>query len=202
MPAVTTALPMSALLQHIQNISDAVERGTAKAMVEATEVAYKSAVMNAKTEFNNTPGRVRTGQLMNAIYRGYDPATKEGFIGVRIAYGAIQEFGGTVKPVYAKHLWVKNFQDIDSQFKRWMPRDFMSAKARDPAHFKLFKNPHTGRLIAAYQANGASPGQTQALFELVDKVTLPERPYIRPAVQEAYRKLPDIIARRVAEEQK
>lgn len=200
MAFVTTVMPMSALMGFVNDIHDAYTRGTALAVIDATEMAYKDAVENAKAQFNRTPGRTRTGQLMNAIYRGYDKDAGQGFVGVNLPYGAIQEFGGVVTPQSAKHLWVKNYVGVDGQFKRWTPSDFMAAHNQSPGQYPIYTSPHTGKLIAAYKARGASPGQMQALFTLVSRVTIPETPYVRPAVQAAYEKLAGLIQKRVAQE--
>lgn len=189
-------LSMAALAKHVNNIADATTRGVAKAIIETTEMAYKDAVLNARKNFNNTPGRTRTGQLMNAIFRGYNKEKGEGFIGVRSPYGAIQEFGGTVVPKNAKHLWVKNYIGVDGQFKRWQPKDFMDAAEKDSSFF-IFKNPHTKKLLAAHRKG---PAAMEFLFSLVSKSTLPERPYIRPAVEAAYVLLSENIGRRIQEE--
>ena len=196
-------LPLSALTKHINNIADATKRGTALAVLEATEIAYKQAMLNAKTMFNNTQGYVRSGVLMNAIYRRYDKATMSGYIGAKAPYSRIQEFGGVIVPRNAKHLWIKNY-DAGSRFKRMTPTDFMTARNTDKASYPIFHDPHSGRLIAGLmelKGKKYGPAQVIALFTLVDKVTLPERPYIRPGVQMAYEQLATLLKKYITEGQ-
>jgi len=198
MATLTQSLPMSALVGLIRDMAGGIEKAKAKAVMQTTMEAHDFAVRNAKAYFNNTKGRVRTGQLTNSIYQGYDEAKAEGFIASRLVYARILEYGGTIKPVYAKHLWVKN-HEAGSRFKRMTPREFMSAKQSDPDHFSIFKNPHTGRLIAAYNENPGSPGQAMALFTLRDSVTLKSRPYMLPAAQEAMKRMAGHIKKYLAE---
>jgi len=198
MATLTQSLPMSALVALIRDMSDGVEKATAKAVMQTTMEAHDFAVRNAKAYFNNTPGYVRTGQLTNSIYQGYDAATKEGFIASRLVYARILEKGGVITPVHANHLWVKN-SEVDSRFKRMTPREFMTAKKNDPSHFSIFWEPHTSRLIAAYNANPGSPGQVMALFTLRKKVTIKPRPYMMPAAEEAMKRMAGHIKKYLAE---
>lgn len=184
MATLTQALPISGLVDYVRQLTAGLEQAKAKATLRVVMDAHAAAVKNAKANFNNTPGYVRSGQLTNSIYQGYDTAKAEGFIASRLVYARILEYGGTVKPVYAKHLWVKLHQ-VDRRFRRMTPREFMSARQDDPRRFSIFKNPHTGKLIAAYQANPGSPGRAMALFSLKDSVTLKSRPYMEPAAREA-----------------
>lgn len=167
------------------------------AMLETVEAAYKGAVINAKTEFNRTPGRTRSGQLMNSIYRHYDNKTRVGYVGAKLPYAAQKEFGGTIHPVNAKHLWVKNWVGAASAYKRLTPKEFMAQKAADPRHFALFRNPKTSKLIAAYRAGRGGTAQTVALFALVDEVTQPATPFIRPAVEKAYAAFNETLIKRI-----
>lgn len=187
-PAAQNGLQMRFLIQWVAGIKDGVHRALGEAMVSATEVAYKDAVTRAKTQFNNTSGRVRTGGLMNAIYRGFDPITGKGFLGVQSPYGALQEFGGTVRPVNARHLWVKQWQGVPASLRRMTPREWMAAHRTDPQHFAFY-----GRSAVYKQGNKAV-----TMFALADSATIQARPYIRPAVEMAFAQLPMLLQQRLA----
>lgn len=180
---------ISFLTRWVAAVSDHVHKSLGMAMIEATELAYEDAVRRAKAQFNNTPGYVRSGGLMNAIYRGFDRDKGVGFLGVQSPYGRIQEEGGEVRPVNARHLWVKNWLNVPSEIRRMTPREWMAAHKADPRHYPFL------RRLAAYSGDGK---KITPMFRLADKVEIPARPYIRPAVEMAYAQLPALLTARLA----
>lgn len=196
MPTIAVENPraMRFLIQWVAQVDDHLHRALGEAMVQATEIAYSDAVKRARDQFNNTPGYPRTGGLMNAIYRGFDKKTGKGFLGVDSPYGALQEFGsaglpgGVVKPVKAKHLWIKQWLEVPGALRRMVPKEWMDAHKADPEHF-----PFIGR-IAAYRSG---KDRAVAMFILADEAKIPARPYIRPAVDAAFAQLPALLQSRL-----
>lgn len=200
-PKATTPKEFAAI---IRTTNARVLKGHRIALLETGVLARKLAIINAKRQFKGNPkiGRKLTGQLLKSIKVKFDVTDKGGgtaFLTVEgIPYGAIQEFGGIIrpKPGGAKHLWVKT--DYRGKFKRMTPTDFFNMRAKQRADnrarprqkkgdrfrrtrtFDVFKS-KKGNLIAAQVDHLKTKLKIRTLFALKDSVKIPARPYLRPA---------------------
>jgi phage gpG-like protein len=197
------AQTLQELLKSLREAEAGSDRAAKRALVEVTLRAEAQAKVNAKAQFTGRNGRTLTGALLNSIYSGFDfndSTSLTSFVGVRnIPYGRIHEFGGDITPKKANHLWVKNH--AVPRFKRMTPREFMEQRLRAPEEFKLFESKR-GTLVAWHvepKGRGARARVT-ALFFLLDKVRIPDRPYVTPAVEQAWDAFPLAFARQLARE--
>lgn len=201
-------LDIKELVKVVRDAKDGLERAKILALVKVLLSGEAKAKDNYRKEFIGRNGRTLSGMLLNSIYSGMEKPEGDdltGFVGVRnIPYGAVHEFGsdGPITPKKAKHLWVKNHH-VDSRFKRMTPREFMQSKMQSPDEFSIHKT-KSGNL-AAWHVDLIGKGKAKrqkvtALFFLLDSVKIPERPYIRPAVAEAWEEYPLAFAQFIAKE--
>lgn len=187
----TNTYDIRELAGYVKQIRGAMDRAHKLAMLETIEEAYRGAVVNARNNFIGRWGYVKTGALQNSIYRGYDKSDGSVFVGVRAnkgraqadgsdtrPYGRIHEFGGTIRPVKAKHLWQKMW-DVPSGFKRMTPSEFITKKKQLPKLFFFIKGKTNGRTMAATNVDG----KVVPLFLLRDSTVIPARPFVVPAVE-------------------
>jgi phage gpG-like protein len=168
------------LARYITSLGTTVERATLKALLATSVSAEGDAKKNSTREFTGRGGRTLGGSLLNNIFGGLEAGQgrfPDIFVGVRtVPYGAIHEFGGTIKPVKAKKLWLPVYANA----KKMTPREFITLMKADPAHYHLFAG-----MAAEREGDAWTP-----LFYLRDQVTIPERPYLRPALASAVEKFP------------
>lgn len=184
------------VVRYIKNLDPTIEKATMKALLATSVAAEGFAKQNSKKEFTGRNDRTLGGTLMNNIYSGLE--TGDGhypdiFVGVRtIPYGAIHEYGsgglpgGVITPQKAHKLWIPQY----AQSKKMTPREFISNMIRNPKMYHLFPK------LAARAVGPQVPGSKQRwvpLFYLVDRVRIPERAYIRPALQSAMAVFPDYM---------
>lgn len=191
---------ISELMEAIRGSKSSIDRASKKALVKVTLDAERNAKANSAVQFTGRNGYTSSGFLLNSIYSGFEGNDQNltGYVGARAPYARIQEQGGTVVPKKAKHLWVKNF-NVGGAVKRMTPSEFMQAKEHDPKHFAIFRA-KSGTLVA-WQLQGRGPyAKATALFFLLDRVDIPARPYVQPAVQAAAEAFPLEFARFYAAE--
>lgn len=178
----------------------------ALAMLEIIQDAERRAKENAKRQFIGRNGRRLTGRLLNAIYSGFTPfrpgqSLPRGFIGTRgIPYGRIHEFGGTITPKTARHLWIKQWGGRADKYRRMTPREFIQAKEQDPDRFAILTSKRGGMIAAELEKRRNRPSNITALFVLKDKVTIPARPYLIPAIEDALEAYPKVARRLLTKE--
>lgn len=194
---MASVLGIREMVDFIKASSDVFERSATKAQIATIKKAEVFARKFAQRQFIGRNYRRLSGILFNSIYSGYErtPASNipTAFLSTRnIQYGAIHEFGGDIEPKKAKHLWIPQHKHAG----KMTPRDFIRAKERDPASFFLNDN------VAARVMNPGSKGPKRMLplFFLVDRVRIPERPYLRPAVDEASDLYPQYFEKFLSEE--
>lgn len=184
--------PISELADYIQASKDATLKAYTRALLSFLSHAEAEAKRNATRQFIGRNGRRLSGRLLNSIYTDvvFDSSSNKlpvGVIGTRgIAYGRIHEYGGKIEPKKAKHLWLKQWGGRADKFRRMTPTEFINEKNANPKEYKIFTS-KKNNLIAAYTPAG---GDIVPLFVLRSSVTMPERPYIRPAVETALKKFP------------
>jgi len=180
MARTMTVAEMSA---YILTIKSKNESAMAHALVDTMQQAHKFARQNYKENFKGRGGRVLSGRLANHIYVGYENKTPlNAELGVnKIPYAAIHEFGGEIEPVNAKYLWIKTYDAWKSgQFKRLTPSEFYKRAKKKKSKYFYKTNGKKG--MAAFTK---PDGEVLPLFWLTSKVTIPERPYLTPAIEKA-----------------
>jgi len=105
------------------------------------------------------------GNLRNSIY--LIVKNNVAYIGSNLVYAAMQEFGGSVVPVYAKALTIPI-----------SPRA-VGKRARDFDDLWMLKRADGPPLLMR-----GSGDDLEAMFVLLKKVTIPKQPYLRPALEE------------------
>ena len=192
------------LTKYMMATRSAVIRGHSAAMIELTLDAEKRAKVNAKTQFIGRGERTLTGRLLNSIFSGFTltqgRSLPSGFIGTRgIPYGRVHEYGDTIRPVKAKHLWVKNFRGKAKKFKRMTPKEWFtqfkssvgsSGSAGSGKNAKQKFQFGFNRAGEPYAAGVNNKGEFTPLFFLKDEVKIPARPYLTPAVRDAMANYP------------
>ena len=202
------------MVGFVAGMKNAFIKGYGVALIEATVEAERQAKLNATAQFTGRRGRKLSGRLLNAIYSGYDLSGElpSAYVGVKgIPYGRVHEYGskglpgGWITAKKAKNLWVKFYGGAADKFRRMTPTDYIQAMRQDKA-FRIFHS-RSGNLIAFYITKlGGKPAKFKLtpLFHLrpkdVDGVVIPERPYIRPAVQNAVKMLQALAYKRIAEQ--
>jgi HK97 gp10 family phage protein len=148
-----------ALARKLARVSDAL----ATRMLGAAVLSGAQLIRNAAEQ--KAPKRTRT--LARSIHVEPTKSTRteaEATVGTNLEYAKIHEFGGTIVPRNAKALAVP----ISREAKLYAPRDFPG---------KLHVVVKDGKAFLV----GARGGVHYALLK---SVTLPARPYLRPAFDE------------------
>lgn len=180
---------MEKLSEYVGSLKSKLEVAKVKAFIATMQLAESFAKRNATKQFTGRNGRTLTGNLLNSIYVDYKIQNNKltGSLGVRnIPYGAIHEFGGTIEPVKAQKLWIPQYKNA----KKMTPREFMNLRKSNPREYFL-NDKVAGQKIGTRTI--------VPFFYLVDKVTIPERPYLRPAMEEAQGHYNEYLAKFMAE---
>ncbi len=179
---------LNELVKYIRSTKSAIEKAHALSLLQFLSTAEGLAKRNATRQFVGRRGRKLSGRLLNSIFTDVvlpsgGRSLPTGVIGTRgIPYGAIHEFGGTIRPVKAKWLWIKQWGGEADQFRRMTPRQFVGRMKSGDRRFKILGKGSPGKSAVFQESNDSNPIQ---LFSLADSVTMPARPFIGPAVKEA-----------------
>lgn len=189
------------IVDFIKSASDGWEKAKAKAMVATMTHAELKAKQNATKQFIGRNDRRLSGTLLNSIYSTVVRDAKGqavGELGVKdIPYGAIHEFGskdlpgGVIKPTKAQKLWLPKYRTAG----RMTPREFMRLRKANPQRFFL-----NDKVAGTWVDPKARVKRLIPLFFLVDQVRIPERPYLRPAMEAAMDMYPGFLSQFYAEE--
>lgn len=190
------------LINYLRGLDDIYKKAHTLALIETVTLARGKALRNATKEFIGRNDRKLSGNLFKSIFSGYDFEDKSsdypvGYIGTRgIPYGAIHEYGGVIRPVKAKNLWIKNYSGVPGMLKRMTPTEFFNAKKADPRSFRLIKS--TAFFVKKISIRSKKE-KWIPLFFLVKKVKMPKRSYLRPAVNDASKGFGALARKRFAE---
>jgi phage gpG-like protein len=181
------------MVKFIQEVPEAMDKALALAQIVTIQRAQVLARQNAQKNFTGRNGRRLSGALMNNIYSGYEKSSGGGvpdaYLGVaNIPYGAIHEYGsdglpgGVIKPVKAQKLWIP----ARANAGRMTPREFITLMKAQPSRYFITDK-------GAFREEG--PNVYTPLFYRVDSVKIPARPYLTPAIEEAYQTFADAFER-------
>lgn len=193
---MSTILDIAEMVAFIKGAKSKFTKAAAKAHTQTVLAAKAQAIINAKRQFTGRHGRRLSGALFNSIYVEFDTGDGDipvGVLGVRnIPYGAIHEYGsgglpgGVIRPVKAQKLWIPNYRKVG----KMTPREFVRKMKSDPS----------GYYISPKSAGEVRGRHVIPLFYRVDKVRIPARPYLTPAVEQEVEKYPERYARWVQKE--
>lgn len=184
------------LVKHIKGLSDRIAIAQTKAFIATMMLAESFAKRNVTKNFTGRHNRILTGGLLNSIYSDYKISgnTITGELGTKgITYGAIHEYGGTITPTKAKKLWMP----IHANAGKMTPREFFNLKQGNSKQYFLNDNV-AGRVRNPVRGKGEK-ASIIPLFMLLDKVEIPARPYLRPALQDAFDNYGDYLNKFLAE---
>jgi phage gpG-like protein len=150
---------------------------------------------------------VRSGTLRRSIVPGKVDQTSKGIvgrvlIGQGIPYARIQEYGGTIKPVRAQYLAIPlEAVKTPSGVAKFGPRqaEQFGWQTFIAKHIIFGKRPGESSAASALSkafpdiAASARSASITPLFALKKSVTLPARPYLRPAVKAKAPEIRDMI---------
>ncbi len=169
--------------QFRARLQSAAETRLHAALRREMATTVEDAVGRAKARLGGDVLMVRTGNLRRSITGEVVRADASGIEGAVMAgggpravrYAAIHEYGGTIRPVNAKALAIplKRAQNPNKSAKYASPRQVQGLTLIWP------KGSPRGWLVKRKKRS------TEFWFKLVRKVTIPERPYVRPSVREA-----------------
>lgn len=149
------------LIRKFRAMSEAAQGGTLANVAKAGGLV----IQNAARANIQKQGLIRTRTLSKSVHvevvqQSKDNAAVE--VGTNLEYAAIHEFGGTIRPKSAKYLAI--------------PVGARTGSPRRHADLKVRKTPKGNLLLV----DGG--GVTQ--YVLKPSVTIPARPYLRPAIDE------------------
>jgi phage gpG-like protein len=162
---------------YIKGLSNGNEIAKNKALVAMMQQSELYAKQNIKENFIGRNGRRLSGGLLNNVFIEYDLNKMEGYLGVKtVPYARIHEYGGTIKPVNAKNLWIPRYENAG----KMTPREFFNLKNREPRRYVIT---NTG----AYKVRDLRRKVKDMiqLFRFSKRVEIPERPYLTPALDKA-----------------
>jgi hypothetical protein len=180
------------LVDYVKKTQNATFKAYTRALLSMLSHAEAEAKRNITRQFVGRNGRKLSGRMLNSVFfdvqfdasKGNLPI---GVFGTRgIPYGRIHEYGGEIRPKKAKHLWLKQWGGRADKFRRMTPTEFIKEKNSNPKEYKIFMS-KKNNLIAAYTP---ANGDIVPLFVLRQRVTIPERPYLRPALETALKDFP------------
>jgi hypothetical protein len=182
---------ISEIFGYIKGLTDVTKRAATKAQIQTILAAEGKAKRNSTQQFkgNSKYTRVLSGNLLNSIYSGFEQVGQEipdAFLGVKtIPYAAIQEYGtvgrgGTFAPIIPKspRKWLTI--PVDREHSKRRALDF-------PLYFRLLRGTTEsgGNRAALFDRN-----TKKMAYFLTDRVELPPRPYLTPAVAEEFKNWP------------
>lgn len=124
---------------------------------------------------------IDTSFLKGQISREVNKAEKKVLVIANTEYAAMQEFGGDIRPSNAKALTVPIHKDAKGK------------RASDFTDLVLIKSKKGKSLLVKIIGKGKNQ-KIQPMFVLVNKVTIPARPYLGPALYNNLDRITEIFA--------
>jgi len=176
------------LIKFLRTNKDIQKRATVVALYKIMTVAHKYALKNIKRKFIGRNGRKLSGAMFNSVFSDilFEKNQPTAYLGTRnIPYGRIHELGGEIVPKpdnRMQRLWIPNH---DALPKRMSPSEFIK---------NLRNNPSSYVLTDSFAGIRLDPfGSVLPYFWLVQRVQMPKRPYIMPAIEMAFKKFGEIF---------
>lgn len=151
-----------------------------KAVLLSAHDVQRRAKINVKQKLNTTGGSV--GTLSRSIQVVRDDSRLEAAIGPSVIYGRIHEFGGVIRPKKGRFLVFTVGQGALKQARGALRKMRGGEKARS---FRMVGG------AKVYSGGGATTrglieeAQANVTLVFARQVTIPERPYLRPALDDA-----------------
>ena len=167
--------PALTLELRVESKLDQVERALGEAALRAGLSAAGNLVEGYAKLNVRARGLIDTGNLVNSIQTGEPEVSGlsgEIEVGTDVEYAKIHEYGGTIVPKKAKFLAIP----ITDAARRQGPREF-------PGKLHVVATDTKTSRITMHSAVLADEAGTPQ-YALVRSVTIPARPYLRPAIDE------------------
>lgn len=190
--------------QMLKKLTNNVKKANLRALARVGLIGEKTAKLNTRQNFPaRADGPTKTNKLMNSIF--WDLRNIGGketlVIGTRgVIYAKLQEFGyKNLKPKSARFLWLplKDKFRKGSKYKNLTPTEYIQLKESDPSkHFffkrGMYRSAYGDGAIAAKRTSNRKDG-LRRLWLMKLSVTIPPRPYLRPAARIAAKQYPRIF---------
>jgi len=139
--------------------------------------------------------RQRSGQLRRSSEANLEEQNGQLAIRARnrARYARAQELGGVIEPVTSKFLRIPTENAMTAQGIDKMPGPL---RATAPEGFFQLVRTKAGRLMLVHDVGGRN-ARSEIWYWLVPRVTLPPRPFLRPAVDEAMKVASTRIAKAI-----
>jgi len=191
--------PLREIVNFIKRTDDIFKISGTKAIIQTMQQIKQQAIRNAIRQFIGRNDRPLSGALVNSIFTEFTQSGDEipsAALGVQnIPYGRIQEFGGVIKPLATnkmQKLWIPQFKNSG----RMTPREFINLKRANPGQYTLSVDAGVaGKVVGRGRSRKVIP-----FFFLADKVKIPARPYLRPAIRAKLSTYPKFFVRFLLQE--
>jgi len=181
------------LSKYLAGLTSKVETANIRALARLGMAGEQRAKSNIRKTFGYA-GKTRTNNLMNSIFWDLRSTGRKlvAVIGSRgVIYARLQEYGyKDLKPVHARFLWIglRDQWRKGSKFAKMTPREFVTAKEKEPGKYFFFKrgepfSRYADMAIAGARTSDRKDG-LRRLWQIRSSVTIPARPYLLPAVRE------------------
>ena len=170
---------LSQFISQMKNEADGFEKRVQQLTLRVATDVRRRTIRKIDATFNKTQRSSKSGKTVSAGSKGglrddgsvmlklvgRYPGVEVGGNSVGVPYAAIHEYGGIVRPVKAKALTIP-----------LAPR-YVGTRARE---WDLFLLPREGKPALLMNKETNEPA-----FVLLKSVTIPARPYFRPAIEES-----------------
>ena len=174
----------------MERLAEAVPGAVRRTLALLAARGEAVAKANATTVLHVRSGRLRAsiGSEVEATPTGHDLIYRAGAQTGRgsVSYARLQELGGTVRPVSARYLAIPvGPAKTPAGVSRW-------ASPRDAGFPLRFVPTRSGGLLVRDTGKGKAR-RSVVYYVLRASVTIPARPYLRPAAEAAAQALPDVL---------
>lgn len=172
------------IIKNLKELKDSIGATEKNFLITVSKTAKKilleDIVVDAQENVVGKVLKARSGSLARAIYGKVTVKDKSVILELgadlkKAPYARIHEYGGVIVPKKAKALTI--------------PLNGTMGFAREHSGLFIWKSPKSGKLFLA-KSDG---GNLKLMYLLAKKVTMPERPYLRPAMEKNKNKLINAI---------
>lgn len=182
----------------VAEYAELLERASHRGLPDALRRAMTTSALTAEARAKRALTRggsgpdTRSGRLRNSVRgfargRGWE---QEAVVRADAEYASAHEYGATIRPKRSQYLAIPlDAAKTAAGVARGGPRDFPDL---------FFIRSKAGNLLLV-QAGGDHESGLIPFFALKSEVTIPARPFARPAIERARRDLPRLLGRAVRE---